>query len=127
MPGISIADRGSTGQPLYASLFGAPLGRQALRYNGLDLGDPLTGLTDLNLIPTESLAETRVVSDTELRRFGYSGGPGQGISLRTMALASASVPVRTRFAYRTGGMGYDDIDLRLALGDAQTSIEAGIC
>lgn len=127
LPGISIADRGSTGQPLYASLFGAPLGRQALRYNGLDLGDPLTGLTDLNLIPTESLAETRVVSDTELRRFGYSGGPGQGISLRTMALASASVPVRTRIAYRTGGMGYDDIDLRLGLwAMPKARIEAGI-
>ncbi|MBN1540610.1 Plug domain-containing protein [candidate division KSB1 bacterium] len=123
-PGIWIADRGSVGQPLFASLFGSPLGRMMLRYNGLDLSDPVTGRTDLNLVPTESVAETRVILDTGNRNTGYMA-PGLSIDLRSRSLAA--VPVRTRVAYRTGGMGYDDIDLRLGVLIApQTQIDAGI-
>ncbi len=112
LPGAFYQDRGSVGLPALGALFAAPLARLNLVYDGFRLDDPLTGLSDLNLIPVESIASQALFSDP----FGrpYPAWPSsQTLEISGRDLAADTL--RSQVAYRTGGSGYDDIDVRAGL------------
>lgn len=112
LPGVSLLDRGGIGLPAHGFLFAAPASAMHLVYDGLRLDDPLTGRADLNLIPVESIARQAFFIDPLARDF--SGLP----SSQTLEIAGrdlAADTLRSQVAYRTGGYGYDDIDVRAGL------------
>jgi hypothetical protein len=122
-PGFFVAHRGSVGQPAFASLFAGITGTMTLAYDGLILNDPLTGLADLNLVPTESVAEMAILSTHHGRRLGFYP-LGGSLQLRSTDLAD--VPIKSRAGYRTGQNGFDDIDIRLGIRSSPAmAINAG--
>jgi hypothetical protein len=112
LPGSFYFNRGSTGQPAFGSLFAGIGEKMALTYDGLELNDLLTGQADLNLVPTESVHTIDVLIAPQSRRDAFQP-LGQTVQLSSYQLAQ--LPIRSRVAYRTGGNGYDDIDVRLGV------------
>jgi outer membrane cobalamin receptor len=122
-PAAYAFDRGSIGLPALGALFAASPARLALVYDRFCLADPLTGRSDLNLIPVESIATLALFTDAISRPF-----PGLAAS-QTLEITSrdlAADTLRSQVAYRTGGRGYDDIDVRAGLRYSERlSINAG--
>ncbi|NOY60957.1 MAG: hypothetical protein GXO75_18765 [Calditrichaeota bacterium] len=121
MPGAYFFNRGSVGQPAYGFLFSGNKNSFVLEYDGLVLNDPLTGMADLNLLPTESVGSMKY-GGVEKRdnRFLPTGQ-----TLRIRSRDMASLPIKSRVGYRTG-TGYDDNDVRLGIQPSpQLKINAG--
>ena len=111
-PGGYHFDRGSIGLPAFGALFSAPPSGLHLVYDTFLLDDPLTGRADLNLIPVESIARQTLFSDPVMRPYsGLAASQTLEITGRDLALDT----LRSQVAYRTGGKGYDDIDVRAGL------------
>ena len=112
LPGASFHDPGSIGLPAPGTLFASPPARLNLVYDGFRLDDPLTGRSDLNLIPVEGIASQALFIDP-LTRPHPEWAASQTLEITSRDLAADTL--RTQVAYRTGGSGYDDIDVRAGL------------
>ena len=112
LPGTFYLDRGSVGQPAYGTIFVGTAGRFTLLYDDLVLNDPLTGKADLNLIPTESVAHAVIPLQLDARSYGFLP---VAQSLQIVSRDMASLPIKSRVAYRTGDYGFDDVDVRLGV------------
>jgi len=123
LPGAYYYDLGSVGQPAYGSLFSGTFANLVVAYDGLILNDPLTGKADLNLIPEESVGTIEVLCAPQRREFGFLP-LGQSIQIESRNMAS--LPIKSRVAYRTGGNSYDDVDARLGIqASPRLAINAG--
>jgi len=111
-PNAFYLNRGSIGQMALTSLFSAPPNEAQLQYDDLILTDPLTGLSDLNLIPVEQIAEVRLPTLAKQVFWGYQS---LGQTLQIIPRDISNLPVRSRIAYRTGDYNYDDIDVMLGM------------
>ncbi len=116
LPGTFYFDRGSIGLPASGALFAAPPSQLALVYDHFRLDDPLTGRADLNIIPVESIARQTLFADPAGRAFPDLTA-SQTLEMTSRDLATDSL--RSQVAYRTGGNGYDDIDVRAGLRYSQ--------
>jgi len=116
LPGACYQDRGSVGLPALGALFAAPPNRLNVIYDGFRLDDPLTGLSDLNLIPVESMASQVLFADPLTRPFP-AWPASQTLEVTGRDLTADTL--RTQVAYRSGGNGYDDIDVRAGLRYSQ--------
>ena len=122
LPGGYAFRRGSVGQPAPGLLFAGHERELTLDYDGLILNDPLTGVADLNLIPTESVQAMQLLRPSGRRENPFTSQAGT-LSLEPVDLAS--LPIRSRVAYRTG-TGYDDNDARLGVqATPELAINAG--
>ncbi len=123
VPGAYYYDLGSVGQLALGSLFSGTPSNLIVDYDGLILNDPLTGKADLNLIPEESVGAMEVLCLPRRREFGFLP-LGQSVQIESRNLAS--LPIKSRVAYRTGGNGYDDVDARLGIqASPELAINAG--
>ncbi|HNW59057.1 MAG TPA: TonB-dependent receptor [bacterium] len=116
LPGAYYFDRGSIGLPARGALFAAPSSRLHLVYDQFHLDDPLTGRADLNLIPVESIARQTLFAAPALRLFPELAA---STTLEIAGRDLAADTLRSQVAYRTGGNGYDDIDVRAGLRYSQ--------
>jgi outer membrane cobalamin receptor len=123
LPGACFFDRGSIGLPALGSFFAGTTANLNLIYDGLRLDDPLNGRSDLNLIPVESIASQALFTDPLTRP---SPGLAASQTLEITGRDLAAAPMRSQVAYRTGGNGYDDIDVRAGLHySSRLNINAG--
>ncbi len=116
LPPAYYFDRGSEGQLAIGSLFSGVEGRFQLLYDGLNLNDPLNGLSDMNMIPVESIGRMNIVTSGTNRQYGYLP-LGQTVQLYSKDMAR--LPIRSTVSYRTGNAGYDDVDARLGIKASQ--------
>lgn len=116
LPGTYFFDRGSIGLPAWGALFAAPPSQFNLVYDHFRMDDPLTGRADLNLVPVESIARQTLFADPASRPFPELAA-SQTLEIAGRDLAADSL--RSQVAYRTGGNGYDDIDVRAGLRYSQ--------
>jgi hypothetical protein len=112
LPVAWAPDRGATGQPAVGALFASRPGDAWLRFESVDLDNPLTGSVDLNDIPTEAIGHVRLaLPDSQPRLTTDPLARGLALTVRDMA----SVPIHTAMGYRTGGRGFDDVIARLGI------------
>jgi outer membrane cobalamin receptor len=112
LPGTFYFNRGHVGQKAFLTLFTNTIATQGLIYDGMIVNDPLTGKADFNLIPTESIDRIQIVGSSSERELGvYPLGGDIQFTSRDLA----AYPIKSRVGYRTGGNGYDDIDVRLGV------------
>ena len=115
-PAFYHFDRGSVGLPANGMLFsGAPQTLQLL-WNDLHLQDPLSGASDLNLIPLLAIGEVQLFPAAAATPLPFLAASQ---TLRLVHHDMAAFPLRSRAAYRSGGNGYDDIDFRAGLRYSQ--------
>ncbi len=123
VPGAFVFDRGSVGQLAAAALFSGSFRHLDATWDGLLLNDPVSGVVDWNLVPVEGI-----------ERIDAWVGPGDetaglisaGHSLYVTGRDLAGSGLRSATAYRTGGNGYDDVDVRLGLKPtAHSALTAG--
>ncbi len=112
LPAAWAPDRGATGQPAVGALFASRPGYAWLRFESVDLDNPLTGVVDLNDVPTEAIGQVRLaLPDSQPRLTTDPLARGLEMTVRDMA----SVPIHTAVGYRTGGRGFDDVIARLGI------------
>ncbi|MBN2412013.1 hypothetical protein JXQ31_10010 [candidate division KSB1 bacterium] len=116
LPPAYYYDRGSEGQLAIGSLFSGVEGHFQLFYDGLNLNDPLNGLSDMNMVPVESVGRINIITSGINRQYGYLP-LGQTVQLYSKDMAR--LPIRSTVSYRTGNSGYDDIDARLGIKASQ--------
>ena len=122
LPGGYFANRGTSGQLAYGSLFGGPSGEFILEYDGLILNNPINGAADLNLVPVQSIGHVGVVHSS-LRPFAFMP-LGASVHIRPMSISNN--PIRSQVGYRTGYYGYNDVDVRVGiLGSSKLWIDFG--
>ena len=123
LPAVFFFDRGSVGQLALVSLFAGSFRHLDATWDGLLLNDPVSGLADFNLLPAESIHHVYGWPDPANMEYGlYS--PGQVLQAKSRNLAGSGL--RSAVAYRTGGNGYDDIDVRLGVKPSlNTSLNVG--
>ncbi len=123
VPGVFIFDRGSVGQLAAASLFSGSFRHLDATWDGLLLNDPVSGIVDWNLAPVEGIERI----DAWAGPGGETAGlisPGHSLYVAGRDLAGSGL--RSATAYRTGGNGYDDVDVRLGLKPtAHSALTAG--
>ncbi|MBN1559889.1 hypothetical protein JW998_06535 [candidate division KSB1 bacterium] len=115
LPGGYHYNRGGAGQLSYGTMFGAPAGEMVLEYDGLILNDPLSGLADFSLIPTESMGHAGILHSAD-KTYGYMP---IGHSLQFDSRTIADNPIRSQVGYRTGFYQYNDIDIRVGIKSSQ--------
>ena len=112
LPIVFHLNHGSVGQLALAYLFSAPSNETLVQYGDLVLADPLTGLSDLNMVPVEQIAEVQLPTQPGERFWRYQT---LGQTLRVIPHDISDFPARSRFTYRTGQHNYDDLDVMLGM------------
>jgi len=106
LPGLWVRDIGSVGQWASPRIWGSHQNQTLLLLDGRPIGDPWSGISDLNLVPVEMIDHIEVYPS--LNPFGFT--PIGGV----VNLVSEETPSNrpyTKIVYRTGTHKLSDLDV----------------
>mgnify|MGYP003343465154 CR=1 FL=1 len=117
LPGAFARDAASPGLGLGLTLRAGDARSIAILADGVPLNDPLTGMFNLSLYPTEQIDRIEVIPAT--RAFLYGRGASGGAVNLVSKSKKALIP-QSRIRYSEGANGYGFIDGTVSAIDAET-------
>ena len=106
LPGLWVRDMGAIGQWTSLRIWGSHQNQPLLLLDGRPIGDPWSGVSDLNLVPVDMIDHVEVYPSTNPFGFAPMGG--------VVNLVSAETPSNrpyTKFVYRSGTHKLSDLDV----------------
>jgi outer membrane cobalamin receptor len=105
--GIFIRDLGSAGQLHGFTMNGIDARSIAFMSDGILLNEPLTGIFNPNLYPTETIDRIEVVSGTESFLYGFNSTGG---AINFISKSKKAIHPYSRVRYSESGYGYSFVD-----------------